>query len=114
EEKELSHFIFNDIFKSGSFGAKDKERRESLAYSPKANDNKKSKQLKRYLDHAIKNTKILWPFFDRCKILLPVGFIMYCFRIMFKVILGKTKIHSLKNAYTRAEYYNRLNWYKPE
>lgn len=114
EEKELSHFIFNDIFKSGSFGAKDKERRESLAYSPKANDNKKSNQLKRYLDHAIKNTKILWPFFDRCKILLPVGFIMYCFRILFKVILGKTKIHSLKNAYTRAEYYNRLNWYKPE
>jgi hypothetical protein len=109
----LSEFIFNDIFKSGSFGAMDRERVETVGYSPKASE-KKNTQIKRYLKYASGSIKKIWPVTEKYKILMPVFFVVYCFRILFRVITKKTRLHSMKNAYTRADFYSQLEWYKAE
>lgn len=112
-EEELSTFIIEDMLSGGNFGRKDKKKKAIIGFVPKDNE-AESSPVKQYFKYGIKNIYAMWPKTKKYKILLPFAFIVYCFRILFRIILGKTKIYSLKKGYDRRDTIKKLNCFVKE
>lgn len=110
-ESELSSFIINDITASGSFGKKDKDRMSNIQIASKVNDKKRS-QLAQYIIYGVKRTYQLWPVFKKTKIFMPIGFLMYCVRMLFKMLNKKTRLYDLTESYQRNEQLKKLKCFK--
>ncbi len=112
-EEQLSQFIINDITQSGNFGRKDKERNAELSFIPKDIE-EKSTPIAQYFRYSIKSIYNIWPKVKKYKILLPFAFVVYCFRILFRIFAGKSKIYNLKKGYDRREIIGKLECFKKE
>ncbi len=112
-EDELSSFLLEDMLSGGNFGRKDTDKKAILSFVPKDTE-KKSSPIVRYFNHGIRSIYNIWPTVKKHKILLPFAFIAYCFRILFRIFAGKTKIRSLKKGYDRREMIKKLNCFVKE
>lgn len=112
-EDALIKFIIDDIIESGNFGRKDKERNTELSFIPKDTE-EKSSPAKQYLKHSINSIYNIWPTVKKYKILLPFAFVVYCFRILFRIFSGKSKIYNLKKGYDRREIIGQMKCFKKE
>ncbi len=112
-DKDFSEFFINDIFAGGNFGRKDDERRMKLVFAPNTIE-ERSAPITRYFKYGVASLKRIWPFFEKYKIFMPIGFVMYCFRILFRLIFGKSKVYDLKEGYRRRDIYEQLKWYERE
>lgn len=112
-DDEFCQFFFNDVMAGGNFGRKDDDRRAILGFTPKAKE-KRTSPVIRYFQYGIGSMKRIWPFFDKYKILMPIGFIGYCFRVLFRLVWGKSKIYDLTAGYKRRDFYERLKWFEKE
>ena len=113
KDEKLIEFIINDIIKSGNFGRKDKNRSAELSFIPKDIE-EKSSPIKQYFKYSIKSIYNIWPKVKKYKILLPFAFVIYCFRILFRIFSGKSKIYNLKKGYDRREMIGKLECFKKE
>ena len=112
-EEELTDFIISDIVAGGNFGRKNKERNAALSLVPKDIE-KKSSPVVQYFKYAKKSIYRIWPWAEKNKILLPFAFVLYCFRILLRLVFGKSKIYNLKAGYDRRDMFKKLNCFIKE
>lgn len=112
-EEDFLEFIISDVVASGNFGRKSEERNTVLSFVPKDIENKSTPALQ-YLKHGIKSIYSMWPTVKKHKILLPFAFIVYCFRILFRLFKGESKLYNLKEGYERREVFKELKCFIKE
>ncbi len=113
KETELSLFVLNDILSCGNFGRKDDEKRIVLRIVPRTNEKRRG-SIVQYFRYGMASIKRIWPFFDKYKIFMPVGFIAYCFRVLLRLLTGKSKIYNLNKGYKRRDLYKKMKWFETE
>ena len=113
EREETAERLLEDIIAGGNFGKKDVERLMSAKYIPDVEENKKRKtSFGQYFVYGIKMTKHMWPFFDKHKWLLPVGFVGYCIRTAYRLITKKSTLYDLSDGNKRYDLYSELKLFK--
>lgn len=112
-ETELSLFVLNDMLSCGNFGRKNDENRIVLKIVPQTNEKKRG-YIPQYYKYGIASMKKMWPFFDRHKMFMPIGFIAYCFRVLLRLLTGRSKIYDLNKGYKRRDLYKKMKWFEKE
>lgn len=115
EISKLSDRFIEDIFSSGNFGQKNEDRsHESLLISSpdKMNDMKKSTMFFQAVCSVNAIVFRNWPFVRKFRVLLPVGWLFFGTRYIFRSIIGKRPSIHLKSVFSEAqsriEFYNKL------
>ncbi len=109
-----------DIFSSGNFGQKSEDRsHESLLISSKNEKGIKEKSL--FLQGINSVSEIVyrnWPFVRKYKILLPLGWLFFGGRYIFRSLTGKRPGIHLKSVFSEAgkrkDFYSELKLFEPE
>lgn len=112
--------LAQDIFKGGNLGQKSDDRSHEAMILPKYGDKNhkeksNSKRLIAYVNQSVKNN---WRSAEKNKILLPVGWIYFGGRYVFRSLKGerpKINVNSFINeAKQRAEMFNQLKLFEKE
>ena len=109
-----------DIFSSGNFGQKSEDRsHESLLISSK---NEKGIEEKSLVAQGFKSINSIvyrnWPLVRKYKFLLPIGWLFFCGRYLFRSLTGKRPSIHLKNVFSQAQqrkdFYSELKLFETE
>lgn len=105
-DKDIASQLIDDILLGGNFGKSDTNRKKQKLFIDGRN-NAISSMLRRFFQNVY-----CWkPFFKKHKILLPIGSIIYFFRTITLVILGKRyriSLTDVKDGVKRSQLYNEL------
>lgn len=111
----LSDKFIEDIFSSGNFGQKNEDRsHESLLISSPAekNDEKHSTMILQAVRSVNEIVFRNWPLVRRFNVLLPIGWLFFGARYIFRSLIGKRPAIHLKSVFSEAqnriEFYNKL------
>ncbi len=119
-DEDICKRLILDIFSSGNFGQKSEDRsHESLLISSK---NEKGVEEKSLVAQGLKSVNSIvyrnWPFVRKYKLLLPVGWLFFCGRYIFRSIRGKRPSIHLKNVFSQAQqrkdFYSELKLFETE
>ena len=119
KEKELATALLCDMISGGNFGIKDDNRTgEGMFISNRGKD---GIHHSRFVQFIISLNRIVysnWSITKKLKILLPIGWIYFCARRIFRESIGKRKKTELKkvliNSKTRKELYKQLELFETE
>lgn len=104
EEEILAEAMFRDIFSGGNFGAKDEQRAyEGLFISSRGQNSVKHTRFIQAILSINQNIYINWPAVKTMKFLLPVGWVYFPIRKVYRVYTKKGKIDWLSAYYKSAK-----------
>ena len=117
-DADLVDALMEDILDGGNFGRKDSNRANQryIISSHGKNGVGRTGMLHQAFTSMNEIIYVKWPFFRKCKLLLPFGWIYFGARHIFRVITGKRRRINVsgmvRGAGERRELYSRLGLYE--
>ncbi len=119
-DDKITDALMEDILSGGNFGRKDDKRRQGTLF----NDNRGEYEfgskvsIGRFFSKVNRIVGSEWPFFKRCPVFMPVGWLFLLTRRLFRQASGRRSKLELGEAYeeamTRRELFRRLSLFKGE
>ncbi len=119
-DEKIVDKLAEDIFKGGNLGQKSNDRSHESMILPKYGDeeHKGKSQIGRFIEYVNKSVKNNWKSAEKIKILLPVGWIFFGGRYVFRSLKGerpKIKVNSfISEAKQRTEIFDQLKLFSKE
>ncbi len=119
KSKNFATALLEDILSGGNFGIKDNKRTsQGMFISNRGKDGVRHSMFVQFILSLNEIVYSKWKISKKCKILLPFGWIFFCFRRIFRESIGKrekTEIKQLyKNSKNRKELYKRFHLFETE
>jgi hypothetical protein len=110
--------LLEDVLYGGNFGRKDRQRAYEGLMISDANTRISSKNSLRNLFTSVNSiVDRHWRSAKRFPILYPIGWVVFSFRFLFRLLLGKRKMNifdTVKKGTDRADLYERLEVFKSD
>ncbi len=119
KDKDFAEALLVDILTGGNFGAKDESRKgEGLFISNRGKDGVKHSRPVQFILSLNQIVYSQWEITKKIKILLPIGWIYFCIRRIFRESIGMRKKTEIKKIYinskNRKELYKQLKLFETE
>lgn len=115
----LSENLLFDILSSGNFGSKDRNRHtEGMFISNRGKDGIGKNRIIQFAKAINRIIYSQWPTTKKLKILVPIGWLYFGGRRIFRILLGKRKplhlISSYRGSASRKQIYEKLHLFETE
>lgn len=118
-DERSADMLMDDVLSGGNFGRRDKEREEQtpfIAFDKDTFESDDNKTARRFIRSKNDRIRKAWPAAKRCPLLLPVGWVVFGFIFLFRIVTGRRNRIDIKKtidgADARRELYRNLELYK--
>ena len=114
-DKNLAGALLDDIFDGGNFGGKNSLRSTQQMLIDR--DHHGRNVVVRILNGITGRVYTHFPFYKKYKFLLPIGYLAYFGKVLFKIVFCKQRydlIKAYKKGNEQFNTYTRLNFFEPE